>query len=229
MIDSQDSSKKLLLIGATASLGSALVSQAQQRGYQVTGTFRTESKKYSEISEWLELDLSKLASIENFSREVDGGQFDLIIFLAGATNTERNDLQEYVLTHFINSIMLFEIIIKKFAQKSPCCFVFVSSRAAIYPSYDTYYSAIKSGLSSALRSLSKNAHTQSKFLSILPGLITGSGMYWQMSLDVRENHKDRSSNSLLSIKEATESIFEIIDRRSEYVNGDMIEIGPSYL
>jgi hypothetical protein len=50
-----------------------------------------------------------------------------------------------------------------------------------------------------------------------------------MSLDVRENHKDRSSNSLLSIKEATESIFEIIDRRSEYVNGDMIEIGPSYL
>jgi putative NADH-flavin reductase len=57
VIDSQDSSKKLLLIGATASLGSALVSQAQQRGYQVTGTFRTESKKYSEISEWLELDL----------------------------------------------------------------------------------------------------------------------------------------------------------------------------
>jgi short-subunit dehydrogenase len=227
-MDSQGTSKKLLLIGATASIGSALVLKAQHRGYQVTGTFRNELKKYSEITEWLELDLSKSASIENFSQNIDGRQFDLIIFLVGATNPERNNLQEYVLTHFMNSIKLFEILIKEFAQKSPCYFVFISSRAAIYPSYDTYYSAIKSGLTSALRSLSKYAHPQSKFLSILPGLIEGSEMYWQMPLDVRESHKLRSSNSLQSIEEATENIFDVIDRKSQYASGDMIEIGPSY-
>jgi len=176
----------------------------------------------------LELDLSRLSSIENFLLEIQIKHFDLIIFLPGITNPKKINLQEYIETHFLHTIILFDRLTQRFAIDSSCCFIFVSSRAAKYPSFDIYYSAIKSGLSAALKSLSAKTHPKSRFLSILPGLITDSGMYWEMPPEIRESHKLRSANSLLSLDEAALAIFEVIQNRHKYANGEMLEIGPIY-
>lgn len=223
------SSKNLLIIGATSSIGPALVSLAQKREYQVTGTFRSSLKTYDEISEWIELDLADESSIERFSTDLGNRHFDLVLYLAGATSLKTASPKEYVETNFLNPLRLLEALTVKLAQETPACFVFISSRAAKYPSFDVYYSAVKSGLSSGLRSLNATAHPDSKFLSILPGLIIGSGMYEEMDLKVRESHGIRSGNKLLDIEEAAKEIFQVIDKKDEYINGQMIEIGPSYI
>lgn len=204
------------------------MSLAKNRDYQITGTYRNSQKKYSEISEWLELDLSSEASIENFFQNLENRNFDLVIYLVGATKLIEIEPRAYVEINFLNPIRLFEMLTEKFAKETPSCFVFISSRAAKYPSFDTYYSAVKSGLSAALRSLSSTAHSDSKFLSLLPGLIVGSQMYKNMIPSVRESHRARSSNKLLNVSEAAGEIFTVIDNKDMYANGDQVEIGPSY-
>jgi len=183
---------------------------------------------YGEISEWLELDLSQESSVTRFGEEIENRHFDLVVYLVGATRIGNVNPQEYVETNFSNPIRLFEMLTIKLAQEAPSCFIFISSRAAKYPSFDVYYSAVKAGLSAALRSLNATAHSGSKFLSVLPGLITGSGMYMDMDSNVRESHKVRSNNRLLDINEAAREIFNIIDNKNKFTNGEMIEIGPSY-
>jgi NAD(P)-dependent dehydrogenase (short-subunit alcohol dehydrogenase family) len=221
------SSKNLLIIGATSSIAPALVSLAQNREYQVTGTYRNSQKMYGEITEWLKLDLSSQSSVQEFIQDLGGRSFDLVIYLAGATRG-KIDPQEYIESNLLNPLILFEMLTVKLAQETPSCFIFISSRAAKHPSFDVYYSAVKSGLSAALRSLSATAHPDSKFLSLLPGLIVGSNMYEEMDSKVRESHKTRSCNKLLDIKEAASEIFNVVDNKESFVNGEMIEVGPIY-
>ena len=224
-----NASKNLLIIGATSSIGPALVLQAQKKGYQVTGTFRSSSKRYDEISEWIELDMSDEVSVKRFTTNLENKQFELVIYLVGATRLNTDNPEDYIKTNFTNPLNLFGILTAKLAQEKPACFIFVSSRAAKYPSFDVYYSAVKSGLCAGLRSLSATAHPESKFLSILPGLIIGSGMYEEMDLKVRDSHRVRSQNQLLDIQETASEIFNVIENSKAFVNGEMIEIGPSYL
>ena len=223
------SSKNLLVIGATSSLGPALVTLARKREYQVTGTYRNSLKRYDAIAEWLEFDLSDESCIEKLSEKLENRHFELVIILMGATRLMTMRPEEYVKTNFVNTIRLFEMLTEKLAKETPSCFVFISSRSAKYPSFDIYYSAVKSGLSAALRSLNATAHSKSKFLSILPGLIIGSGMYEEMDFNVRESHRTRSQNELLNVEEAANEIFNVIDNKIKYIDGEMIEIGPSYL
>lgn len=205
-----------------------MVSLAEARGYHVTGTCRNIAKKYSAISEWLELDISSLSSVENFLTEVKGKEFELILFLAGATNPQRINLAGYISTYFSNTIFLMERLIEEFGLNSPCCFIFVSSRAVKYPSFDVYYSAIKAGLVSALRSLSLFAHPESKLISVMPGLIEKSQMYLEMEEYIRKSHHLRSNNGLLSILGTASAIFEVIENKDNFDNGALVEIGPSY-
>jgi short-subunit dehydrogenase len=184
---------------------------------------------YGEISEWLELDLSSDSSIKKFVRQLENRHFELVIFLAGATRERNVSPKKYIEANFLNPIKLFETLSEKLAKETPSCFIFISSRAAKYPSFDVYYSAVKSGVSAALRSLNATAHSESKFLSVVPGLIIGSTMYEEMDTNVRESHKVRSNNKLLDINQAAREIFNIIDNKNKFINGEMIEIGPSYL
>jgi len=215
-------------VGATASLSPSIVAEAQNRGYQVTGTFRSKDKRYREITEWLDLDIAKVASIEKFISGIENGNFDLIIYLAGATNPTRNSLDEYIETHFTNSILLIESLIKTLSNNSPATFMYMSSRSAIYPSFDVFYSAIKSGISAALRSLGSTDKSGNKLFSIAPGLIEESSMYREMSTENRKKHVSRSGNSLLSTDELALSIFRVLDDRDNFKNGQIIEVGPSY-
>ena len=221
-------SKKLLLVGSTASLAPSIVELAQSKGYQVIGTYRTKINTNLILAEWLHLDISKKDSILNFDKLINNHKFDLIIFLPGATNPKRDNLHEYITIHFLNSIQLFEILINKLSVTSQATFIFVSSRAALHPSFDIYYSAIKSGLSAALRSMSSLSKYNGKLLSVCPGLIKESSMYYEMSSENRENHNMRSHGELLSKKELALEIFKIIENKDHYENGEMIEIGPKY-
>lgn len=167
-------------------------------------------------------------SIRKFLIMIEKKDFNIILFLAGATNPKKIDLENYLTTHFLHTISLFEDLIKESRQKFPVCFVYISSRAMKYPSFDVYYSAVKAGLVSALRSLSLIAHPESKIISILPGLIQNSQMYFEMDQSIRLSHLKRSNYELLSVEGASLAIFEVIDNKDEFENCALVEIGPTY-
>jgi short-subunit dehydrogenase len=225
---SQIQSKQLLIVGATSSLSPSIVAEAHNRGYQVTGTSRSKDKRFQEINEWLDLDIAEVKLIEKFKSNIEDRQFDLIIYLVGATNPKRNSMNEYIETYFTNTILLIETLTKTLSTKTSATFMYLSSRSAIYPSFDVFYSATKSGVSAALRSLGANDKNGNKYFSIAPGLIKESTMFQEMSTEIREKHVSRSGDSLLSTDELAQLIFGVLDDRDSFKNGQIIEIGPSY-
>ena len=110
----------------------------------------------------------------------------------------------------------------------PSQLIYISSRSAIYPSFDFLYAAVKSGLTSFITSLAKRLESPKSAISVAPGLIIDSGMYKKMARDIQDSHHHRSGYRLLSLEDAAQLILKIDCEQSIRQNGQIIEIGPSY-
>jgi short-subunit dehydrogenase len=136
------------------------------------------------------------------------------------------ELEEYFKVQSINAIYLIGKLCDRLDDDSTSTLAAISSRAAIYPSFDFCYAASKGALASFVSSLSRQLPPDKKTVVFAPGALIDSRMFNEMPAAVQNSHLERSQETLLSVSQAAESILNILD--SDIESGSVIEIGPSY-
>jgi hypothetical protein len=173
----------------------------------------------------LELDISSEASISSFDGFIQTTQFDAVVSLIGKTFIEKNMIEKsasvilYLNSYITNLICLFDKIIPSLENtQKKSSFTYVSSRAAIYGSFDPYYAATKSALQAYVTSVS-NKYPQITFHLIISGLIEESTMFLEMDLVNVENHRLRAENQLAHINDFGNFLFLAIEsEKSELIH-----------
>ena len=225
---------KLLVIGGDSSLGSAIIVLAKIQGFDVTATTRRQITKKCETVQWLLLDIENASSVEGFINTLAESRFERIIYCLGelsniANFDESQDAyQKYFNIYFATSAFIMMKMVASLDSSQPSQLIYISSRSAIYPSFDFLYAAVKSGLTSFITSLAKRLEYPMSALSVAPGLIIDSSMYKKMAKDIQDSHHYRSGNRLLSLEDAARLILNIDCEQSIRHSGQIIEIGPSY-
>ena len=218
----------MLLIGGDSSLGAAISARASVQGWSVLSTSRKCEQGSSAESGELFLDLSKQDSIEGFFSVIGEKRFQSVIFSIGKTSKKQEDLDEYFRVHLVNALRVITRVAGLVSHERGSSIIYLSSRAALYPSFDVNYSVVKAGLMAGLRSLSRVAPPNQRFLSLAPGLIEDSSMYREMSPAVQENHRLRAGGSLLTMEEFANQCLEIVNNSEDFAQGATIELGPVY-
>jgi short-subunit dehydrogenase len=229
---STGSSRDLLVIGGTSSLGDAIIAQAAANKLTYIATFRNTAPKSRDPEDFVSLDLASSSSIETFLESIAAFKFKKIVYCIGSTSGIRLDsfklcdLEEYFRVQLVNAIYLIGKLCDRLDDESTSTIAAVSSRAAVYPSYDFCYAGSKGALASFVSSLSRQLPTNKKTLVFAPGALLNSKMFQEMPTAIQKSHLDRSHETLLSVSDAAEIILQIFDSETE--SGSVIEIGPSY-
>jgi short-subunit dehydrogenase len=218
----RDSKKNLLILGVTSSLAPSIIRAAKDQGYNIYGTFRNQSNAscdYEDLVTLLELDISSEASISSFESFIHTVQFDTVVSLIGKTFIENNVSEKsssvalYLNTYITNLICLFDKVIASLQNtQEKSSFTFVSSRAAIYGSFDPYYAATKGALQAYVTSVS-NKYPQTTLHLIVSGLIEESKMFLEMDLVNVEKHRTRAGNQLAHIDNFGNFLFSAIESK----------------
>lgn len=238
MNQSDEEREKLLLIGGTSSLSQAITKNALNNHYEVYSTYRTYSKIFSnsEII-WNYLDISKVEEIDKFLITLNDKKFTRIIYVIGQTSLGMqkeiscDELSKYLKIQLTNALYLIQHIVKCLDDKKKSNFIFLSSRAGLYGSFDWPYGVVKAGIQNMVTSLSNKSNFNTSFFSIAPGLIRGSTMELNMSQENKKSHYQRAINTgeeLLNIEELASIIWKIGGKESAALNGSVIEVGPKY-
>jgi len=220
----------LLVVGGNSSIGGELILKAQRHYEFITATYRSQNVLNDTSVKWLELDVSKIKSIDKFLKSILKQKFETIIYTIGVESNfnlqeiSLRKIQNYFETHIINTSYLITKLIYNLNEKSN--FIYLSSRASIFPSHDFCYAASKSAISSLVVSLSKQATHEQGFYVVAPGLIIGSGMYNRMQEKYIRSHRLRSGGKLLNVEQLASEILSY--NFSKFENGSIIQIGPSY-
>lgn len=219
----------VLVIGGTSSLAAPVVRLLSSSGYTVQATFRNSTENIEPMSNWLHLDVSSQASILEFLAKIDQRKFDFILVFVGAPYRVHETPAVYVETYLTNMIALLKSLTSHLKLDVSSAMLHVSSRSAIYPSRDVLYSAVKGGLNSALRSISRQLPPDSKMISVAPGLVLDSTMANDMPSEIRADHITRSANQLMSLGEFATEFVAIMSGIENFESGSIVELGPRYL
>lgn len=229
---STGSSRDLLVIGGTSSLGEAIIAQATSNKMTYLATSRDTVPQFRDPEDFIALNLSSSSNIETFLDSISNYKFRKIIYCIGSTSgimldsMKLGEIEEYFRVQLINAIYLIGKLCDRLDDESTSTLAAVSSRAAIYPSFDFCYAASKGALASFVSSLSKQLPPNKKTIVFTPGALLNSNMFREMPAKVQKSHLDRSRETLLSVSQAAELILKILDSETE--GGSVIEIGPSY-
>lgn len=218
----------VLVIGGTSSLATPVIKLLSSNESKVYATFRNAPKNKGTSTKWSHLDVSSQDSILEFLVEIHHQEFDFILVFVGAPYGEEDTPAVYVETYLTNMIFLLQSLSSNLKSNVISAMLHVSSRSAIYPSRDVMYSAVKGGLNSALRSISRQLPQNSKIISIAPGLVLGSTMAADMPPDIRADHIVRSSNELLDINGFAAEFLALMNNVENIESGTITELGPRY-
>lgn len=230
--------RNIVIIGASSSIGHAVVKNFQKNGDKVIATFNKNKPqtKYSSVR-YKKLDLSSKSSIKTFakSNNKELAKIDIIIFLPSLLPGKSLDdykfdlIDEVININFTSQALLFKYLRKSLNYESSV--LFMSSISSMRGSYDPIYAASKSAINGFVKSLAKWAAPCSRVNAIAPGLIKNSSMYLQMNEDRRKTHIDESpTKTLTSINELADIILELCDPKWSNLNGQIINInGGSFV
>ena len=221
----EGSKKNLLILGITSSLAPSIVSSAKLRGYTIYGTCRSLKDTSPDLKvsvNLIELDISSKDSISKFENYIRTIKLNFIVSLIGQTSRKINTSQDYdyialyFSSYITNLIYLFDTIIPHYLDDNQeLLFAYVSSRAALYGSFDPYYAATKSAIQSYIASVSRK-YLNITFFVILSGLIEGSKMMREMDVMSLMSHRTRANNQLAHVDDFGEFLFSIT--QSENLN-----------
>ena len=234
MSPSGQSSTNILVIGGNSSLGQEIIRQAEQAGFAVHATSRISMQPQEMGAEWHYLDLAHEATVYKFFQELEHLRFQNVFYCIGETSDlivgdfSKDNLAEYFTIQFLMSFILLSRLPTLMTTEVSSTLAYVSSRSAIYPSYDIPYAAVKGGLTSAVLSISKRLQQNQRAIVVAPGLIEGSTMFFDMSRELQADHRARAGGKLLSLSEAAGYLLEFGSENSGVQNGVILEIGPRY-
>jgi NADP-dependent 3-hydroxy acid dehydrogenase YdfG len=221
--------KKILIIGGTSSLNNEIVKKAKEVFTEITCTYRNKDKIFDNVCNWEYLNLEEDNSINLFLDKTLNQEYDTIILLIGSTTNKKytdisiDDIKKY---HEINSgsyIYLLQNLTSKIKDNGQI--IVVSSRSANHASYDIHYSAVKSSIQSAVKSLSKFLKNNQSMICIAPSLIHESKMYNEMTEENIKRHLYLSNDSLITKSEFADFIISLNNKITKLVNGQTISVG----
>lgn len=222
------SKPKLLILGIHSSLASNLITTAKKSGFEVYGT--THRKKVLDIpctvglTEIFNLQIDDFVITKSQLEKIGAHKYKRIISLIGATSKNldldvENMLSSYYQTFSLN-LNLAHAEIFKFLDLNGS-FLYMSSRAAIYGSYDEHYAAVKASNTAFLLSLRRQCIATQSVVPVACSLIETSSMYEHMSPNNQYLHRERTGNNLVQIEEVTEVLLKenLLDEKSKIKNG----------
>ena len=233
VIESQSSTKRLLLVGGSSSLGKSIMKLALEAGYEITQTSRDISLFPSTRNcTSIQLDLGSKESIDAFLEQLSDQKFSRIIFLAGKL-TERHlpNISHGFLADYYGKFvtgMLYVMQEIKINLAADGNILALSSRAANHPSYDFHYSAAKGALQAFVMSFSKFMDRNQSIVAIAPSLIENTSMYRYMSQENVDRHRVRAGNYLLELDGVASFIWNLTPSLTKFANGRTLEIGNDY-
>ena len=228
----------ILLLGGSSSLAECIAKSAQEEGFLVDVTVRKESLSENSRSDLFRshyiLDLKEIHSIIAFLSQVSHIQYSRIICLIGATSIgtvsdDLPDLDSYYQQYTSRLFFLLQTLAgQSLIPNVKSRMVAMSSRASGVKSYDLHYSAVKSALESFASALSQKLQANQSVISVRCGLILGSTMEKEMSLENVRRHMELSKNQLLTSSEAGRLLWKVSNPDYGIENGGCIWIGPEY-
>lgn len=225
------------MLGASSSLGLALSTRLNKAGATIYGTTRAPGAAVLEgapTTKPLSLDLASDQSCESFVKKVADLKFETVILLIGSlyipwarTPHELGTVKNYFEVFVSRYLWIVDQLITE-ASSPNFRILNVSSRAAVFGSYDHYYSAAKSSMDLYLLSKCRNSGGSLKVLSAVPGLIEGSGMASHFEPHHVQNHRQRASAPLLTVSSAAVELAALLDLPLKLWDGRTVTIGPVY-
>jgi len=223
---------QVLILGANSRIARTLLKKMETSYPDVTLVSKSaiddlNLKPYSFVS----LNLNEQKSVENFIMKIGEKKFDFIYIFIGAVSdleTTSSSLEE-ITKYYVAFAASLNFLISKLQNnlKSSSTLIFLSSRAAHRPSYDAHYSAVKASTEAFIKSIANKSHTK-RFLILAPSLIEDTRIYEDMSPETIKAHRDRTSNSLLTLEEVAVIIFAMSFDRNTYLSGSTTCIGRDW-
>jgi NAD(P)-dependent dehydrogenase (short-subunit alcohol dehydrogenase family) len=217
---------EVLAIGGTSSLAIPVIELLSSSEFNVLATYRNTIEERCNARDWLQLDVASLESIRMFLDKIDQKEFDFILVFVGSPFRVDDAPSAYVETYLTNMVSLCQSLCLRL--KSDSAMVHVSSRSSLYPSRDVWYSAVKGGMNSALRSLIRGLPATSKIISVAPGLVLNSAMANDMPPEIRAEHIRRASDGLLDLAEFAKEFVGLMANFKGIESGSIVELGPEY-
>ena len=238
MSENEVSAPRLLVIGGTSSLAPQLFELANKENFDIYATYRDSVAvpKPSHIK-WLYLDFSTPKSIDLFFLQIQGLNFARIIFLVGKSsgfkleNFSDEDFDSYFKTQLMQPIKVIDRLISFLESEKPANLIFVSSRSAIYGSYDWPYGVVKAGIQNFVISASRLIKYPKSVLSVASGLILGSTMQMEMNDEVIDSHRNRAHRNgfqLMTTKDFANEVWGLDPVTTLEMNGHVVELGAQY-
>ena len=229
----------VLIIGASSSLGSCVVKNFSDSGYDVLATYASNPLSETKSGQVVpvHLDLNADDSISEFVSFVtlEGWTFDVCIFLAGflpgknLKEYEAEEIDKVMSINFSGFSKVCKSLQPRFNNNSQI--IIVSSISAQRGSYDPIYAASKGALISYMKSLSQCKPLKIRANAIAPGLIKNTSMYDDMDRSRQAFHVGQSPTGKLTKKEdLAKIILDITQPHWDNMNGAVIQVnGGAYV
>lgn len=227
----------ILIVGASSSIGIEVLTKFKEKNSFIIGTFSTLNNHATNENEvYLNLDLRSDESILNFVEKVHDliSHIDTVVFLSGVLPGKNlngysfMELENVISVNFSGQVKLIKCLLPLLDCKSHI--IMISSISAQRGSYDPIYSASKGAILSFVKALA-SVSAGVRINAIAPGLIEDSTMFFQMSKERREYHRQQVFNrQLLSIADLASIIFDLTREHWKHLNGACIDLnGGQYL
>jgi len=229
---------KVLIIGASSSLGRKVTDIFLENNYHVYATYNKNPNLITPlVAKSFPLDLHSDSSISAFSSQLaqEKINFNVVVLLSGSLIGK--SLQEYsfeeitriMSINFVGQAKVVKEIIGYLCKGS--LVTMLSSISGQRGSFDPIYASSKGAIISFVKSMSTWYAPNIRFNAIAPGLIDASTMYEQMSPGRIEFHKENNPmHSFPSTNEVAHIIFDLTQDHWGHVNGEVIKVnGGSYV
>ena len=224
---------RVLVVGATASIGPSVVQAFMEAGYAVTGTARTcaPTDDPPPLCPMAPLDLTDAASIDAFVSHhlAPLAPLNVVVMLAGilpgrSLKDYSDDTMDRVMsTNFTGQARLIQRLLPHLAAQAHV--IMVSSISGERGSFDPIYAASKAAQIAFVKSMATWLAPGIRFNALAPALIEDSTMHDAMSAERRAHHRAQSPTGRLSTKEEIAGVVvDMCGKHWRNLNGQVIRI-----
>lgn len=209
----------ILVLGGQSSIGQLFLSNLEVNDFNIYATcsnVESLEKKFLKHN-WYEVNIRSQNSIDLFLLNTKNITFDAVISFIGKTsNLELSSSNSLIYNYLETYISRYSYLIREIVKNITIngngigFFLNVSSRSAIYGSFDPYYSMAKSSIHALIKSLSKLYAPKIRFFNLIPGLLKNSSMFMNMDASLRADHELRAGGKLMSVEEFALYLYKFV-------------------